>query len=193
MGAFISNDGNILVVILKLHTQSLVVSAAAGISLPPPPPQARVVSMVVGLWVIMSIASWEEYLGADAALIKICFFEGLVSSITISSLKQIDRYFVSPVLCSGQHLYNYEVEVPLVYMCIHLLCLVHPAQLLLTIAEDNPQSIEHVLSSCIHLLCLVHPAQLLLTIAEDNPQSIEHVLSSCIHLLCLVHPAQLLR
>ena len=32
-------------------------------------------------------------------------------------------------------------------MCIHLLCLVHPAQLLLTIAEDNPQCIEHVLSS----------------------------------------------
>ena len=58
MGAFINNDGNILVVILKLHTQSLVVSVAAGISLPPPPPpQARVVSMVVGLWVIMSLNS----------------------------------------------------------------------------------------------------------------------------------------
>ena len=48
----------------------------------------------------------------------------------------------------------------------------------LTIAEDNPQCIEHVLSSCIHLLCLVHPAQLLLTIAEDNHQCIENVLSS---------------
>ena len=101
MGAFINDDGKILVVILKLvtlHTQSLVVSIAAGISPPPPPPpppplpQARVVSMVVGLWVIMSITSWEEY--TWVLMLKSHVYEGWVSSIIIlSSLKQINiRY-----------------------------------------------------------------------------------------------------
>ena len=44
VGSFINTDGNILVVILKLvalHTQSLVVSIAAGISPPPPPPSPK--------------------------------------------------------------------------------------------------------------------------------------------------------